>query len=91
LADPSLHYDAGQLEQTLAPEFFRLRIRDQGTLAETEITESRYPPELIVGRFVRLMKERLAAARASGSEEDVQIETQALQLGLALLEKREVL
>ncbi len=91
LADPSFHYDAEQLEQTLAPDFFRLRIRDQGVLAETELTESRYPPELIVGRFVRLMEERLAAARASGSEEDLRIETQALQLGLALLEKKEVL
>lgn len=90
LADPSFHYDAAELEEALSPDFFRVRIRDQALLAQEEITESRYPAELIVGRFVRLMRERIDAAREAGDEAQVQTETQALQWGLALLERKEI-
>ncbi len=89
LADPSFHYDAAELEEALGPDFFRVRVRDKALLAQEEITESRYPPELIVGRFVRLMRGRIETAREAGDEKQVRTETQALQWGLALLERKE--
>ncbi|HEY3397444.1 MAG TPA: DNA repair exonuclease [Armatimonadota bacterium] len=91
LADPSFRYDAGELEDLLSSDFFRVRITDEGELAAAEITESRYPEELVVGRFVRLMEDRLQRAAASGAAEQTQLERQALQLGLALLERKEAL
>ncbi len=91
LADPSFRYEAEALAEELAADFFRIRVRDQGVLAQDEITDSRYPPELVVGRFVRMMEQRIEQARDSKDEEQVHVETQALQLGLALLERREVL
>lgn len=90
LADPGFRYDAEALAEELTADFFRVRVQDQGILAQEEITDSRYPPELVVGRFVRMMRERIEQAQASGDEQQAQVETQALQLGLALLERREV-
>lgn len=89
LAHAGFHYDTAELEEELAADFFRVRLRDEALPAAEEITESRYPPELIVGRFVRLMLARRAAAQAAGDTVQTEIETQALQWGLALLEKKE--
>ena len=65
------------------------RVRDRSDLAPEELSDIHYPPELVAGRFVHLMQDRLAAAE--GDEPAQARERQALALGLALLEGKEVL
>ena len=89
LAHATFGGDPEALAAELEGEFFRLRVRDRSDLAPEELSDLHYPPELVAGRFVRLMQDRVAAAE--GDEAAQARERQALALGLALLEGKEVL
>ncbi len=91
LAPPGQLVDADKLEEQLADGFFRVRVVDDTHLPVEQIDESQYPPQLVAGRFVQLMKQRIQEAQQHGDEEAQQVARQALQVGLALLEGREVL
>ena len=76
-----------RLREDLAPEFFRLEIRDESHLRLDAVDPALYPEGTVLGRFVRAMQEQIAGreGEARGIAED------ALQWGVALLEGKEVL
>lgn len=74
------------LEASLTPLFYFLRITDGAQPRLDAETLGRYPEPTVAGRFVRLMVDRLDGAQ---SDEDRHIVEEALQVGLALLEGRE--
>jgi hypothetical protein len=79
--------DTKQLEQELAPSFWHFECSDESHPPIDQISSDDFPEELVVGRFVRLMQARLAAA-PEGERRRLE---QALQLGVALLQGRRVL
>lgn len=80
--------DPAGLEAMLANHFHHVRVQDQTHPEAEAIALEAYPETLILGRFVRLMGDRIADAE--GDSERRRLE-QALQLGVALLEGRSVL
>ena len=91
LLTPGQSIDADDLVVELADSFFRVRVTDDTHLPLEQLDESEYPPQLVAGRFVRLMKQRIEDAERRGDAAAADITQQALQVGLALLEGREVL
>lgn len=80
--------DLEALARELEGDFFALRLEDRShpALAPDEIAA--LPEGTVLGRFARLMGERLAAA---SEEAERRTAEQALQIGLALLQGRRVL
>ena len=89
LCSPADRPDAEALREACAEEFFRLEIRDETHLQSEPIDPNRFPEKSVLGQFVRLMHDRLADregdAEARATAED------ALRLGVALLEGKEIL
>jgi len=79
--------DAQAMEREFADRFFRLRVSSHVHLWLDDDQLGRLPDESVLGRFARLMRERLAAA----DENQRPILEEALQVGVALLQGREVL
>ncbi len=77
--------DPAALEETLASGFFHLRVEDRS--APEVPAPAGDDDRLIAGRFCRLLRERLEAA---GTEPERRAAAEALRLGLALLDGREV-
>lgn len=75
------------LEEEFAGAFFRLRITNRGELWLDDARLAELPEDTVLGRFVRVMRGRLAEA-----PEDKRPRLQeALQLGVALLQGKDVL
>lgn len=87
LVGPADRVNVDALVETLAPEFFRLEIRDESHLRRDGIDASRCPDGTVLGRFVRRMSEEIAARDGEARE----TAEEALAYGIALLEGREVL
>ncbi len=79
--------DLDNLVEDLEDRFFRLRIVDNSHIKLGAIDPSRYPENVTIGKFVRLMQERIAS---SEGPEKATAEN-ALELGVALLSGKEVL
>ncbi|MCL5257459.1 MAG: DNA repair exonuclease [Chloroflexi bacterium] len=79
--------DVEEMERALEDEFFALRIVDHSHAALSEVDINSFAPETVVGRYVRLMQQRIASASAGEASEY----EEALRLGVALLQGREVL
>lgn len=75
------------LEAELSDGFFHLKITDLSHPRLTELTEDIYKDELILGKFIRLMKEHIETCEG----EEREIAEEALQYGLSLLQGKEVL
>lgn len=88
LADLGQVLDAEELAQELAPSFYHVECRDQSHPQTATISPDSFPEQLVVGKFIRLMQERIQ--RASDDTQRRRAE-RALQLGVALLEGRRVL
>jgi DNA repair exonuclease SbcCD nuclease subunit len=87
LAGLSERVNVEQLREDLAPEFFRLEIRDESHLRPDVIDPSQYPDNAVIGRFVRQMYEHINSREGEARA----IAEEALSYGVALLEGREVL
>ena len=87
-SDPELAVIPDELEEELQDKFFILRINDVSHPKIELIEEKNYPPETVIGRFIRLMKERIGAA---ATEEEKRIAEEALRIGVAELEGKEVI
>ncbi len=75
-----------ELQKSLAAYFFHVRIKDQSVNEFSPRELERYPETTAIGRFVRLLLQEIE--RAEGQRrQDLQ---QALHLGLAMLQGREV-
>jgi len=75
------------LEEDLAGRFFRLRITNRTQVWADDRDLSTVPQDTVLGRYVRLMRDRIAAA----SQEERLLLEEALQVGVAVLRGREVL
>lgn len=84
VAAPDVLVDATEIAGELSDGFFRLRVRDGSRVALEEIGLDDYPEELVVGKFVRKMMERIATARRDGDEDEVAVAERALGVGLTL-------
>lgn len=85
---PSLVVNVQELERELGENFFRLKIVNNSHLRLESINERDYPEELVIGRFVRLMKQKITE---SSDEIEKKKFEQALNLGLAELGGKNVL
>jgi len=77
-----------ELESSVAESFYHMRIRDESHPWLEDITEDEFPPQLAAGRFVALMRLEIEGAENEG---DRQRAERALQVGVALLQGKEVL
>jgi DNA repair exonuclease SbcCD nuclease subunit len=85
--EPDRPWPLGALVREYADRFFRLHVRDRSHPRLDEDALERFEPSTVLGQFVRRMRERLATCSAEEREE---LE-EALQLGVAALQGREVL
>jgi len=77
--------DVDRLEEELQDSFFFIRVSDKSTIVLTDIPE--YPDQLIQGQFLKIMRKRIKEA----TEKEKKIYEEALQMGLAELEGKEVI
>jgi DNA repair exonuclease SbcCD nuclease subunit len=89
LCSPADRPDAEALRETFAGEFFRFEIRDDSHLQAEAIDPDRFPEKSVLGQFVRLMRDRMADREGDG--EASAVAEDALHLGVALLEGKEIL
>jgi len=87
LRDEDMRPSPEELEAELAESFFHLRIADQSHPKVSELSEDAYEGQLILTRFLKLMRKHIEACEG----EDQGIAEEALQYGLALLQGKEVL
>lgn len=83
----SMDYDLNseEVENTLGERFFTLRVVDESHPKLEKVKAQSYPEKTVVGRFLRIMEEKIAAA---STEEDKAMYEEALKLGFALLQGR---
>ena len=80
--------DTERLAQELASDFYYIECSDQSHPQHASISTEDFPEELVVGKFVRLMQARI---EDTADDAECRRTEQALQLGVALLEGKEVL
>lgn len=78
---------ADRLREDVAPEFFRLEIRDESQLRPEGIDPSQFPENTVLGRFVRQMHAQISSREGEARA----IAEEALAYGVALLAGREIL
>jgi exonuclease SbcD len=79
--------DLETIQQAAAGEFYWLQVTDQSHTALDSIDAAEFPETHVIGQYVRMMQEKVVSA---GEGEEKYIAEQALQLGVALLQGREV-
>ncbi len=77
---------ADDLRRELAPKFFHVRVKDRSACELTPEDLARFPETTALGRYLRLVQAEMAGAEGARLQ-DLQ---QALQLGVAMLQGREV-
>jgi exonuclease SbcD len=87
MVDLEIKNDLGPLFEELEDKFFRLRFVDNSHIKLGEIDPSKYPENVTIGKFVRLMQEKIRSAK----EAERSIAEESLELGVALLSGKEVL
>jgi len=80
-----LTINAEALEQEFADRFFRLRITNRSRVWLDQAALEAFSPQTVLGRFVLLMRERIAAA----SDEERPILEEAMQVGAAVVSGRD--
>ncbi len=78
--------DTEAIERDLSAKFFRLRVHNRTQLWLDEAALATFPEETVLGRFIRLMHARIASA----NDADQPVLTEALQVGVALLQGKEI-
>jgi exonuclease SbcD len=80
--------DPDRIESFLTSHFYAVRIRDQSHPALNEISLADFESQDVIGQFIRVMQARIQAT----SDEAIASRTmRALQLGVALLQGKDVL
>ena len=82
--------DLAGLEDELADSFYRIHIDDSTQALDFQLDESQYPDTFVIGRFIRLMQERIKQAQAAEDTKGALIASQALNLGVHLLKGGEL-
>jgi len=73
------------IEDELGDSFFCLRVVDKSHPKLEEVESENIPEETVEGKFIKIMREKIASAR---NEEDKELYEEALKLGFALLQGR---
>ncbi len=82
---PDLLAPFSSLEERLKENFFGLRIIDKTVFRLEDVKVENYPENLVIGQFVRHMKEKIEAS----SETEKPVLEKALEVGIHLLEGKE--
>ena len=80
--------DIRELEQQLISDYYYLKCSDHSHPQLADISPEDFPEELVVGKFARIMQVHIQDA---SNDAERQRAEQALQLGVALLQGKEVL
>jgi len=80
--------DVETIQQAAADGFYWLRVRDKAVTALDSIDPADYPETQVIGQYIHLLSERIESA---STEHERHIAEEALQLGVALLQGKEVL
>ncbi len=88
MADKTAQIDAEKLEEEFKDKFFSIKVKNSTTLKVPERSVFEYPEELVIGQFVRILGEKLKSVK---TEEEKRIVEDAMQIGIAELEGRNVL
>lgn len=80
--------DLEAITQDLSGKFFRLRVQNRAQPYIDEGALATFPEETVIGRFIRLMQSQIAE---TGSETERAILAEALQVGVAVLQGKDVL
>jgi hypothetical protein len=89
LCDLGLRFEPDEIQSELSDKFFHLETVDRSHAALEQISADSFPERLVIGRFVRRMSQRIEEAR--GDDEKTRLLEDALRLGAALLQGRQVL
>jgi exonuclease SbcD len=88
ITELSTFVDSERMEMLLSPHFYTIRVRDESHPRLSDISTVDYPPEHIISRFIEVMKDQIHQATDIGS---ACLAEQALQIGVALLEGKDVI
>lgn len=76
------------LEEAYRDKFFSIKIKNTAAPALSTQTDFAYPEELVIGQFVRIMRARIDA---TSDNEEKKLLQDALQIGIAELEGKNIL
>jgi DNA repair protein SbcD/Mre11 len=86
VTDLNFKPDVDAIVSEIGAEFFHLQLEDQSHPSSAKIGQNDFPEQLVIGKYVRLMSERIQ--QAQGDPETVGTLEDALRLGVALLQGR---
>lgn len=89
VTDLSFKPDVDAIVSDLGDEFFHLQLEDLSHPTSSKIGQDDFPEQLVIGKYVRLMSERIQ--QAQGDSETVATLEDALRLGVALLQGRKAI
>jgi len=85
LSGMDYHLSCQEIENLLGGHFFSLRVVDRSHPKLEMVKSQNYPDRTVIGRFLRTMEEKIAAA---STHEDKSLYEEALKTGFALLQGR---
>lgn len=88
IANPDMFLDKEKLKEDLSDKFFSVTIKDNSSPGVDNILEREYPEDMVLGQFIRLMRDKINSAQ---NEDEKRITEEALQIGVAELEGKEVI
>jgi hypothetical protein len=80
--------DAEAIREAVDEEFYWLQVTDQSHTALDTIDAAEYPETHVIGQYVRMMQKKIESAV---NEDELKMAEEALQIGVALLQGKEVL
>jgi len=83
-----VYLDMDAIREAVSPLCYWLQIEDASTPALASISADEFPDTLVIGRYVRLLAKRI---EQTSDERERRVAEQALQIGVALLQGKEVL
>lgn len=86
--DALLALDPEAVEEAFRDKFFSIKVKSSAAPAVSEQAGFAYPEELVIGQFVRIMRARIDAA---ADDEEKKLLQDALQIGIAELEGKNIL
>ena len=87
-ADAENLFSFQKIEEDFQNKFFYIKVKNNLSLRLEDIDSRNYPEELILGQFVRVMQDKISKA---SSDEEKSILKDALQIGIAELEGKNVI
>jgi DNA repair exonuclease SbcCD nuclease subunit len=82
LSSMDFHLNPQEIEDRLGDLFFVIRVIDKSHSGLEEVRVEDFPEETVIGKFVRIMEQRIATA----NQDDKELYQEALKLGVALLQ-----